>query len=187
MLAEGSAVPKPARYYRRIRLEKFFRLTRVTRIFQTSIFTKTTCGSPFRCGRFFDGASARNDRLRPPLVGGAGPSPLKRTASHARTAATDEVGGPSAARSHTLDVDSRSAQVEISFETPAWRCSASCRGPSARTRATTRTSTTPPTKRWPKRSVVRFIRSAVIRTSAHFKSIRICRQQLGRRDVRSRE
>ena len=36
-------------------------------------------------------------------------------------------------------------------------------------------------------AVVRFIRSAVVRASAHFQSIRICRQQLGRRDVRPRE
>jgi hypothetical protein len=43
-----------------------FRLTRVTRIFQTSIFTKTTRGSLFRCGRFFDGASTRYDRPSPP-------------------------------------------------------------------------------------------------------------------------
>jgi hypothetical protein len=34
--------------------------------------------APFRCGRFFDGASARNDRLRHPLVGGASPSSIKR-------------------------------------------------------------------------------------------------------------
>src|SRR6516164_9294925 len=82
---------------------EIFRLTRVTRIFQTSIFTKTTCGSPFRCGRFFDGASARNDRMRHPHVGGAGPSPLKLTACHTRTATPDKIGGPSAARASFRD------------------------------------------------------------------------------------
>jgi hypothetical protein len=50
-------------------------------------------GSPFRCDRFFDGASGRGDRLRHPLVGGAGPSSLKRTACHARTATPDRIGG----------------------------------------------------------------------------------------------
>jgi hypothetical protein len=66
-LLRAARFQSPQRPSCRIPTEDIFHLTRVTRIFQKSVFTKTTCGSLFRCGRVFDGASARNDCPAPPL------------------------------------------------------------------------------------------------------------------------
>jgi hypothetical protein len=66
LLTESDAVPKPAPTITTVFAPRIFRLTRVTRIFQKSVFTKTTRGSPFLFGRVFDGPSARDDCLAPP-------------------------------------------------------------------------------------------------------------------------
>jgi hypothetical protein len=66
LLTESDAVPKLAPTITTVFAPRIFRLTRVTRIFQKSVFSQTTRGSLFRCGRLFGGPSARDDCLAPP-------------------------------------------------------------------------------------------------------------------------
>jgi hypothetical protein len=79
-LLRAARFQSPQRPSCRIPTEDIFHLTRVTRIFQKSVFTKITCGSLFRCAASSTGASGRDDclalrralaRTRPMQVGWA--------------------------------------------------------------------------------------------------------------------